>query len=436
VDERSDNSPVVPLTQEQGERADVVLQVGYTSLDDWSAYAFAQDTLSVTGDREENGRMGIGGAYRLFDNLRITAEVSDGDLGPGGRVGSNYLHSERTSMYVNYALENEGTDTGWRADRGTQGNLVAGVKTRWSDSASMFVEERYQHGSALTGLTHATGVSFAPRNNLNVGLTADVGTLEDVQTGAEIERRAGGVRVSYVREQLQLSSGIEYRLDEAQQPDLSLAERRTWLFRNNLKYQLSPGSRVVAKVDHSTSSSSLGDFYGGGFTEAVMGYAFRPVRHDRWNTLVKYTYFYNVPTTDQVGLSGTAAEFVQKSHVAAIDVTYDLTRRIAVGGKYAYRLGQLSLDRADPEFFDNDAALYVLRADWEFRDQWEALAETRLLDMADLGEQRTGFLVAVSRYLGDHLKLGLGYSFADFSDDLTDLDYDHQGVFLNLTGVL
>jgi hypothetical protein len=40
----------------------------------------------------------------------------------------------------------------------------------------------------------------------------------------------------------------------------------------------------------------------------------------------------------------------------------------------------------------------------------------------------------VSRYVGDHLKLGLGYNFTDFSEDLTDLSYQHHGVFLNLTG--
>jgi hypothetical protein len=129
-------------------------------------------------------------------------------------------------------------------------------------------------------------------------------------------------------------------------------------------------------------------------------------------------------------------EYIQKSHVAAIDLSYDLTPRLAVGGKYAYRLGSVSLDREREEFFDNDAALYVLRGDWEIWDNWEALVETRLLDMQDLNEQRSGVVVAMSRYLGDHVKLGVGYSFVDFSDDLTDLDYDHQGVFLNLTGAL
>ena len=62
--------------------------------------------------------------------------------------------------------------------------------------------------------------------------------------------------------------------------------------------------------------------------------------------------------------------------------------------------------------------------------------QARLLDMLDLEESRQGWLLTVSRNFGDHLKVGLGYNFTDFSDDLTDLDYDHHGFFLNLVGSL
>ena len=126
----------------------------------------------------------------------------------------------------------------------------------------------------------------------------------------------------------------------------------------------------------------------------------------------------------------------EKSHIAAVDVTYDVTTKLTLGAKYAYRLGQVSLDREDPTFFDNNANLYVLRGDYRFLENWEVLVEARLLDMPDLNEQRSGALAAVSRYLGDHLKLGLGYNFTDFSDDLTDLSFDNKGVFLNVTGTL
>ena len=434
TDNRIDRSTNVALTQEQGERADAVLQIGYDSKATWSAYGFMQDTVQVSGDRRENARAGLGGSFRFSDKLRVDAEVSDGDLGQGGRIGTNYLHSDRTSMYVNYALENERTDNGMRSGRGSEGNLVAGVKTRFADSTSVFLEERYQHNDAMTGLTHATGITFAPTEKWNLGLNTDIGTLQDSQTGAETKRLAGGIQLGFGFNAVQFSSGIEYRNDDAEQADLSRTQRTTWLFRNSFKYQVNPGSRLLGKLNHATSESSLGTFFDGGYTEAVLGYAYRPIHNDRLNTLVKYTYFYNVPTSEQVTLQNIAAEFIQKSHIAAVDVTYDITHNFSLGGKYAYRLGQVSLDRENPEFFDNSASLYVIRGDYKFRENWELLVEGRVLHMPDLDESRSGALVTISRYVGDNLKVGLGYNFTDFSENLTDLSFDHHGVFLNLTG--
>ncbi len=433
-DDRQDASPVPIATQQTGARTDAVLQLGYDARGRWSAYGFAQDTVSASGDRESNGRFGMGGAFMVSERLQLTGEISDGDQGPGGRVGTQYLQSERTSFYLNYALENERTDNGLRDTRGAEGNLVSGVKTRLSDSTSVYLEERYQHGSALTGLTHATGVTLSPSERWNLSVGTDIGTLEDRLTGAETDRTAGSVSLGFGTESLQLSTGIEYRNDESEQPDALVTKRKSWLYRNTFRWQMTPSSRLLGKLNYATSDSSLGAFFDGEYTEAVIGYAFRPVRNDRLNALVKYTYFYNVPTTGQVTQSNTPSEYLQKSHIAAVDLTYDLTSRWRIGGKYAYRLGQISLDRDNPDFFDNSASLYVVRTDYRFRQNWEALVEARLLDMSDLGEQRSGALLAISRYFGDHFKAGVGYNFTDFSDDLTDLDYDAKGVFINLTG--
>ena len=168
----------------------------------------------------------------------------------------------------------------------------------------------------------------------------------------------------------------------------------------------------------------------------MIGYAFRPVKHDRLNALAKYTWFSNTPTTGQVSTEGAAAQFVQRSHVLSLDVSYDLTSAWSIGGKYAYRRGEVSLDREDPEFFDNSAHLYILRTDYRFLRNWEVLAEGRLLDLPDLDERRTGALFSLYRYLGDHFKVGVGYNFTGFSEDLTDLSYDHHGFFFNMTGSL
>jgi len=432
-DLREDHAAIVPLTQEQGERTDVVVQGTFDPGTLWRAYGFVQQTVATSGGREDNGRVGAGGSYRPTKRFRLDAEVSDGDLGLGAKVGTSFLVSPMTDLYLNYSLENERTDNGRRVGGG---NLVSGVKRRLSDASSVYLEERYQHSGSAAGLTHATGINFAAKERWNLGASAEVGTLRDQKTGAQTDRQAAGVRLGYGADSIQVASAIEYRRDDAQQADLTHAERTTWVFRNSFKLQMTPDWRLLGKVDHSFSDSSLGDFFGGGYTEVVLGYAYRPVRNDRLNALAKYTYFYNFPTTGQVGAQNTSTEFIQKSQIAAFDLTYDVAANWSIGGKYAFRLGEASLDRVQPKFFNNAAHLAIARLDWRFRKSWESLAELRLLDLPDLRQRRSGALIGVYRYVGKHLKIGGGYNFTDFSDDLTDLDYNHQGAYFNIVGSL
>jgi hypothetical protein len=76
----------------------------------------------------------------------------------------------------------------------------------------------------------------------------------------------------------------------------------------------------------------------------------------------------------------------------------------------------------------------VLRVDYRFRKSWESMVEARMLKLPDLEQKKTGALVGLYRYLGKNFKVGAGYNFTDFSDDLTDLSYDHQGFFVNVVG--
>jgi flagellar motor protein MotB len=430
-DNRKDNSPVVPATQEEGRQTDAVVKLLYDSHASWTTYGFAQETIQKSGNREGNGRIGAGGSLRLTDRFNMTGEVSGGDLGTGAKLGTEYLYTDRTTVYLNYTLENERTDNGLRSRKG---NMASGFRTRYSDSASVYLEERYTHGDAPTGLTHSAGVDLAPFDHFNLGAHFDYGTLQDHQTAAELKRKALSVSAGYGFDKLKIASAVEFRRDNEEQLDTSFDKRTTWLLKNSLKYQLSQDIRLLGKFNYSVSDSSQGKFYDSDYTEAVFGCAYRPVNYDRLNAMLKYTYFYNVPPADQVTGNNSASDFIQRSHIGSVDVMYDLTSRWTVGAKYAYRHGELAQDRENRDFFDSRAHLYVLRADWHFIRSWDALFEVRKLDLPDAEDNRSGALVGLYRHLGDHIKVGVGYNFSDFSDDLTQLDYKQQGLFINVVG--
>jgi hypothetical protein len=72
--------------------------------------------------------------------------------------------------------------------------------------------------------------------------------------------------------------------------------------------------------------------------------------------------------------------------------------------------------------------------DWKVVRQWDWLVELRTLRAAELSERKSGFLTAGYYHVNENLKVGLGYNFTDFSDNLTDLGYRSRGVFLNVLG--
>ncbi len=439
ADKRRDYSPVVVATQKQGNRLDLAAEAKYDAKSYWTAYGFAQTTAVKSGNRNNNRRIGLGGNVRPTDRLVLNSEASVGNAGTGVKAATNYLVTDRTNIYTNYTLDDARSDNGLRSRRG---NWNTGARSRFSDSGSIYGEERYTHGDVPTGLTHAFGVDLAPNDRWNYGANVEMGVLKDNRTGAKIDRKAVSFNAAYNFGEVVYSAALEYRIDKTQHSNAIESKRTTWLMKNNVNYQINPAWRFVGKANFSRSSSSQGQLFSGNFTEIIAGYGYRPVDNDRWNTLVKYTYFYNVPFSNlplnplsgQVNGAGAAIDFIQKSHIFSLDAIYDLTRRWSIGGKYAYRLGQVSQDRIKQQFFSSTASLYILRADWHFINRWDALMEGRMLDLPEAQDRRSGILLGLYRHVDKNIKLGVGYNFTNFSDDLTDLSYKSQGVFINLIG--
>ena len=153
-------------------------------------------------------------------------------------------------------------------------SLISGVKRRLSDASSVYLEERYQDTDSIAGLTHATGINLVAKRPLEPRRQHRLRHAEG-QLDRRGNRPQGGrhSRWLWLRDSIQLSSAIEYRFDDTEQLDATVIERTTWLFRNNFKYQLTPDWRLVGKLNHAMSDSTQGDFYDGGYTEAVIGYA-------------------------------------------------------------------------------------------------------------------------------------------------------------------
>ena len=418
-----------PTLSQNGERTDLGVQVDYnpapeTEKPDWKAYGFFQDTVRSSGNRRDNNRLGVGGSWQLNEKFNLLGELSSGNGGVGGKVGGDWQVTDRSQLYMNYALDTDRTDSLYR---GRQGTLVSGSKTRFTDNLSVYGEDRLMHGVGPSGLLHAFGLDLAARDGWNFGVKGETGDLSDPLAG-DFSRKALSFSVGRSVEKIKYAGNVEWRKEDGTQ----VGERTTWLVRNAFGYQIDPDWRFLGKLNFSVSDSNRGSSLNSDFTEAVAGYAWRPVNNDKVNALFKYTYYANQPSPAAISTAGVAADYEQRSHILSIDAIYDVKPWLSVGGKYGFRRAEMRAPKTSGDWENADAHLLIGRADWHFVHNWDAMLELRWLNVTAADDSRAGALAGVYRHINENVKAGVGYNFTDFSDDMTDMSYRSHGWFVNL----
>ena len=421
------------ILAETGGRTDGAIKLLHAPLNadgakkDYEIYGLAQATLHRDADRDPNNRGGVGGRYDLNDRVSLNGEATAGDGGWGGKAGAEYRVSDRTTYYSNYVLDTDRTDNGYR---GRQSNFAVGGKSRYTDSVSVFAEQRRQtFDNGPSGLIHSFGLDLAANDHWNWGGRFERGTISDPNSG-DFLRNALSLSTGYHREKMKYAGSFEWRDEYGNQ----IGERTSWLVRNNLSYQTTPDWRFLGSFNFALSESGLSGTLNADFTELKVGYAYRPVANDRLNALFKYTYLDDQGSPGQVGADGQTRiqGYEQRSHVLAVDAIYDLTPRLALGGKFGYRIGMIKDNNvAEPQWFSSQAWLAVGRADYHVLHAWDVMGELRYLDAQEAKDAKFGALLGIYRHINENVKIGVGYNFSDFSDDLTDLDYNSRGVFVN-----
>ena len=424
-------------TEFDGSRTDVSGEVTFSPSDRISLSAFAQETVDQDDTRSDNSRYGVGADVKVSDRLSLRGEISDGDGGLGAQAQATFKKDDNTEFYLGYALSTDRSDTGAFTEREgyrNAGILTAGGKSQLNDNLSIYAEEQYGFGDQGQQLTHSFGLKFAPDEKWTFGASVENGTIDDDINGS-FERTAFSVSAGRVSNGLRVASQLEARFEDGVLNG-SERDRTTWLSRNTVAFDANEDIEAIARLNFAISDADADDtsFLDADFVEGVVGLAYRPVHNDRLNALAKYTYFEDLAPAQQLSITGASNLARQRSQIVSVDGTYDVSPRLSLGGKFGWRQGEVALDRGSDDFVESDAYLGVARAEYHLIKRWEALAEARILksDLADT--EQFGALVGLYRHVGDNLKVGGGYSFSEFSDDLTDFDNESDGFFVNVVG--
>ena len=165
------------------------------------------------------------------------------------------------------------------------------------------------------------------------------------------------------------------------------------------------------------------------FEEVSIGFAIRPMDHDRWNVLFKLSSLDSEATPAQIDTryDDSTADLI------ATDWSVQLHPYIEWVGKQAFKRKLTNLD--DLLDIETNTSLSIQR--FNFSIPWDLSigAEYRRLYQKEADDVRSGFLGELMWNRFEHVGLGLGYNFTDFSSDLRfNSDYSEYGWFLRIQG--
>ncbi len=429
----SDTSNIASSIDGEGSRTDVGGRVTFYGEGNDNVYVFGQATVQRDKTRSRNDRIGVGFEHDLTDKLRAEAQVSYGTSGVGLIGGLSYEPTAGDKYYVGYRMlpDISGGDLidydPFGRDNGT---LIAGVRKKMGENVSAWTEHNFDMMGTSQGLLQSYGVEFTPDPIWTITTGVEVGTVEDEDSG-NFERIAPSLAVSYKEDGKSFRTRLEARFEDGKGND---RDRVTWLGQANLGLQYNDNWRFLAKVDAVISESDQAAVLDADYIEASVGWAYRPIDNDRFNALFKYTYLHDLPAPEQIDGDNTSYGPKQRSHIASADFIYDLNEKWSIGAKYGIRYGQISASREEDDFVQSTAQLGIVRLDYHVVKNWDILLEARALWLSDLEQVNYGALAGVYRHIGDNLKIGVGYNFGKFSDDLRDVTLDDEGVFVNVIG--
>lgn len=170
------------------------------------------------------------------------------------------------------------------------------------------------------------------------------------------------------------------------------------------------------------------------YMEMTAGIAYRPIALDKFNVLAKYTFLQNISDDVQFDTDYyNGVQFDDLAHIIATDIMYDFNRWLGFAEKLAFKRSEMTV-------LGNTTAansfLSVNRLNFHVTRKWDLIGEYRILwQSSALRTLRQGALFEVDREIYDYVRLGVGYNFTDFSDDLREANnYHNNGPFVRMTG--
>jgi hypothetical protein len=401
------------------------LRVDYDINPNMEVFATGQATLHNDNGAYENNDAAIFGARYLYgDSSTASAQYTTGHRGDALELDISHRFSKDHTVYGGYTwVNNYVSDFDTAFGLKTNSGFTVGQKWNITNRVSLYNESQYNKDNADKGTTNSLGMDFYMGEGWDAGFLYQKGELDS--GNGDVDRDAFSVNLGRTSNTMNWASRLEYRQDQGAE------ERKQWLTTNRLSFKVDESLSLASRFNYSKTRDYLSFQDGARFTEANIGFAYRPYNSTKWAFFGRYTYLYDLSTMGQEVLNGSSYD--QKSQVLSFEGIYKLNEKLEFALKYAAREGEARYGRGNGNWFDSKTSFYAGQVRYDVLYKWHGLLEYRVLDVKD-GGTKHGYLIGVDRDITKNFRVGVGYNFTSFSDDLTKLDYKYKGWFVNFLG--
>jgi uncharacterized repeat protein (TIGR01451 family) len=379
-----------------------------------SLTASLEHQQSIDGDSVSQSAAGLEFAFR--EKLLVSARVVVSAEGEAFQGGASW-DTPYGKLYAQQQLA--GTET-----TGQAGNTVVGAEAPFGAGGTVYTEYQWNRNGTQSGLRSINGIrrDWSLTEGLSILLSGEKTSLQAPAGGTdELTAFVGGA--SFDRNGIKFNTRNEWR---RQRGASSLEQFVTF---NYGEVKLRSGFTFLGEYRRSISEDMLQPDQTTNFEEMSIGFAIRPIDHDRWNVLFKVSSLDSDATPAQIDPRYDDST----SDLFATDWSVQIHRRIEWVGKQAFKKKLTVPD--DISSIETNTSLSIQRFNVTIPWDLSIGAEYRRLYQKEADDTRSGFLGELMWNRFEHVGLGLGYNFTDFSSDLRfDSDYSESGWFLRIQG--
>jgi outer membrane protein OmpA-like peptidoglycan-associated protein len=339
-------------------------------------------------------------------------------------IGVRTRLSDKAEMYVEQRLHSP------RNDEGRAPEFVIGSEERWGPNDEGRSYGEFQTGSASSAAYTRAVVGLGRTYQITRGLTADMGYERSHQTrvggnGSSGDTNTLSVGVAYLgNANLSMTSRFETRYDQGNIDRLQLVSL------NRVRARLSPTMELIGRANIGVTQNLDMDKREAETVELNLGLSYRPMS-DAFSLVVKAA---RITDMRPVNLDADVGSVRTTSDVVAIEPIIETPWGLQVTPKIAYRHSlEESENMAD---LRNHTILTALRLALHLWQTLDLAAEYRWMFINLAEQMKHGALVEIAAHITRYARIGVGYNFSHMEDDLFQpMSGNNHGFFVRLTGM-